>query len=230
MSRTATPRSRSVTSRADVEWQRRDLLYPNPWNPNRMNAIARAKLHESMDEFGFIDPILVRPHPQVAGGYQIIGGQHRWEIAGERGLVEVPVIVVPVTDDQAKRLTLIDNELHGQADPTRVADLLKDLMDGSSVEEMLRGIPFDLPTVKGFLGFDPLPPLPPPPSEPSPPAGSSIPAGGGGAERWVERTYRLPVSIAEVLDQALARAKASLSRTATDHEALEVLAAEYLAS
>jgi hypothetical protein len=53
----------------------------------------------------------------------------------------------------------------------------------------------------------------------------------GDSERWVERTYRVPVSVAEVLDQALAKAKMAFSDTLdhSDAECLEVIAAEFLA-
>lgn len=211
----------------EIIWVHREQLHPNNWNPNKMNAFLYAKAYESIQEHGFFDPILVRPHPEAALGFQIIDGEHRWMVGSDLGMETFPIIVRDVDDVTAKKLTLIANELHGQAEPAKVTALLREILESESPEEMLKGMPFTEDVLKGFLGFDPLPPLPP---APEPPAGSPAPGGPGGEEKWVERTYRMPTDAAAVLDDAIAKARNEAGDDIEPWQALELMAADYLGS
>ena len=56
-----------------------ERLEPGPFQPRRMiNESALAELTESIRSRGILQPILVRPHPEKAGRYQIIAGERRW--------------------------------------------------------------------------------------------------------------------------------------------------------
>lgn len=205
-------------------------LHPNSWNVNRLNAFQYAKLLESMTEFGFIDPLLARPCP-VHPDFEIVGGEHRWRAARELGYVELPVIIRQMTDPIARKISLIDNELHGQADPVELGSLLRELNSSFDGSELLIGLPFTGEILAGFLDYSSLPTLPAvSPDTPPSDSPAEVDAAGKGEERWVERTYRMPASVAAVLDDALARARVNLDPDAKDFEALEILAAEYLAS
>src|SRR4051812_11413932 len=105
MSRTAPPPSSSVTFRADVVWVGRDALIPNPWNPNKMNAFMYSKALESIQLYGFLDPLLVRPFGN--GVYQIIDGEHRWRAACDLGQSSFPCVVRECDDATAKKLTIV---------------------------------------------------------------------------------------------------------------------------
>lgn len=217
MSRTSTPPPRAAF-RADVVWLRADQIHPNPWNPNKQNAFQYAKLLESIEKYGFIDPLLVRSDEL---DYQIIGGEHRYRAGIDLGMDEFPCIIREVNDADARTLTLIDNELHGQADPTAVGELLREILDEESIEDLLVGLPYTEEILSAFIG-QPSSLLPPPELSVSPPTG------GEPTEGWVERTYRMPKSVAGVIDEAIRKAKAQ--PTDPDFAALEVIAAEFLAS
>jgi hypothetical protein len=58
-----------------------DSIRPNDYNPNRMNDRQYAAELESIQHFGFIDPITIR---ETDDGLVIIDGEHRW-----RGVKEV---------------------------------------------------------------------------------------------------------------------------------------------
>lgn len=212
----------------EIIWVHRDQLHPNGWNPNKMTAFMYAKAYESISENGFFDPILCRPHPEKSLGFQIIDGEHRWMVGSDLGMDTFPVIVRDVDDVTAKKLTLIANELHGQADPQKVTELLREILESESPEEMLKGMPFTEDTLKGFLGFDPLPPLPPAPQPPAsrPPSD----AGGSPGEKWVERTYRMPEGAADVISLAIGKVKGMDPKLTEDWQALEMIAAEFIAS
>jgi len=198
-------------------------IHPNDWNVNRLNAFGYAKLMESMAEYGFTDPLLVRQCPKHVD-YEIIGGEHRWKAARDLGIITIPVVVIGADDATARKLSIIDNELHGQADPVGLGSLLKDLLDQGSLDDLMVGLPFTEEILSGFIGFDPMPPVTPAHLPPV----SDDSGGGAGEERWVERTYRMPAPVADVLDDALARAREG--EDIPDWQALERVAAEFLAS
>lgn len=116
-------------------------LRPNTWNPNEQTPRVSAAVRESIDAFGFIDPVLVRPHPD-GDGYEIVDGEHRWQAAIDNGDSEVAVIVRDLSDTDAKRLTVILNETRGQADVIGLATLLDSLAQEMPVDELIMGLPY----------------------------------------------------------------------------------------
>jgi hypothetical protein len=106
-----------------------EKLHPNPWNPNQQNpGVARA-LAQSLDAYGHIAPVSVREHPEVAGEWQIIDGEHRWREAVRRGDATVPCVVLDLDEAQARKLTVILNEVSGDADVALLGKLLVQLQD-----------------------------------------------------------------------------------------------------
>jgi hypothetical protein len=118
-----------------------DELRANTWNPNEQTPRVREAVLESITEFGFLDPVLVRPHPDGAG-YEIVDGEHRWEAALAAGDTHLDVIVRDLTDQQAKRLTVILNETRGQADTIGLAQLLAELDADIGTDALLVGLPY----------------------------------------------------------------------------------------
>ena len=84
-------------------------IEPDPEQPRkRFDDDALNQLADSIVENGLLQPIAVRPK-KVGPGYIIIAGERRWRAARLAGLVEVPVIIKDVTDEQAAALALIEN-------------------------------------------------------------------------------------------------------------------------
>lgn len=87
-----------------------DLLEPSPFQPRRkMDEGALDELSASIGQRGILQPLLVRPHPAVAGRYQIIAGERRWRAAQKVPLHEVPVLVRPLSDTDAMAAGLVEN-------------------------------------------------------------------------------------------------------------------------
>lgn len=212
MSPTAPPRSSSITT----ELIAAKYLRPNPWNPNRMTQAMRQKVVESIGLYGFVDPLTVRE--VGARDYQVIDGEHRFDVGKELGMTEFPCINLGLLDDaRAKKLTIIMNELHGQADPDKMGDLLASILSDTSLDDLLVALPYDESVLAGYLQLPALPPLA---SSPGAPAEDKT--------KWVERLYRLPKEAALVVDEALEKAKDN--QEIEQWQALERVAADYLAS
>lgn len=112
-------------------------LRKNPWNTNKVSPENEAKIRSSILRNGIFKPILVR---QVPGedGYEIIGGEHRWEQAVELGYAEVPVCNLgEISEIQAKEIGLIDNARYGADDTLGLAELLKEIGDADVLQDFL---------------------------------------------------------------------------------------------
>ena len=211
------PSSRTIPSAETVP---ADRLRKNPWNPNRMTSSMMAKVAESIELYGFVDPLTVREVGMQ--DYQILDGEHRFDVGLAGGMTEFPVINLGLLDDaSAKKLTIILNELHGQADPDKMGDLLADILKDSSIDELLKAMPYDESMLAGFLQTE-LPSLPPLPS-PTKTAGAAP-----DKTVWAERLYRMPKEVAIVVDEAIEKAKDG--EEIEQWQALERICADYLAS
>jgi hypothetical protein len=184
-----------------------------------MGGFEYAKLLESMQRFGFTDPLTVRSR---SGKLQLIDGEHRLRAARDLGLSSVPYFDVgEISDDEAKALGIVLNELKGRHDPRVLGDLLKDLLERSSPEEMLVGMPFTTEALEGLIGNFDWSTFEQPKTEEGTPLISSRKGSS-----WVERTFRLPHEVNEVLTSALDKAREG--DEIEDWQALERVAADYL--
>lgn len=112
----------------------------NPWNPNRMSDEIFAKEILSIQNNGFVEPIKIRE--LTDGSYEIVDGEHRWRAATQLGLGFVPCVNLgPISDAQAKKLTIIANELRGAPEPVRLAALIKDLNTDITLEDLALELP-----------------------------------------------------------------------------------------
>jgi ParB/RepB/Spo0J family partition protein len=121
-----------------------DELQPNPWNTNVVSPQNEEKLAESVRQFGMFKPIVVREvtddFDESRTFYQIIGGQHRWEASKRAGLPEIPVFNLgPISDDQAKRISLADNARYGADDTLELSKLLEEI---GSAEDITAFLPY----------------------------------------------------------------------------------------
>jgi ParB family chromosome partitioning protein len=100
-----------------------DLLDPNPFQP-RMNFDEEMLqgLAESIRTQGVLQPILVRPHPDVAARYKIIAGERRWRAAGICGLHEIPVVCRELSDVESAAAALIENLQRENLNPIEEAE------------------------------------------------------------------------------------------------------------
>ena len=116
-----------------------DSISPASWNPNELPDEMQARLRCSMDRFGLVVPLVVRP---IADGtYETIGGAHRLEIALGVGFDEVPCVVVDVDDADARLLSQALNHIAGEDNLGLRAALIKDVLEKKPIEEVLSILP-----------------------------------------------------------------------------------------
>ena len=70
---------------------------------------------------GVTQPILVRPHPEHEGVFEIMAGERRWRAAQEAGLETIPAIVRQTEDVDMLRDALLDSFIvHGDETEVQV--------------------------------------------------------------------------------------------------------------
>lgn len=91
------------------------------------DEIALNELAESIEQYGMIQPITVRPVED--GFYQIIAGERRWRAARIAGLTEVPVRILDADDRRVSELALVENLQREDLNPIEEAKGLRALVD-----------------------------------------------------------------------------------------------------
>ena len=66
-----------------------------------------AELVESIKTYGVLEPIVVRP--KSGGAFEVVAGARRLRAAKEAGLIDIPVVIKTLTDDEALIIQLIEN-------------------------------------------------------------------------------------------------------------------------
>ncbi len=106
-------------------------LHPNPGQPRqRMDEEALQSLSESISAHGVLQPILVRPHAELSGQYQIVAGERRWRAAALAGLEEVPISLHDLDDESALELSLVENLQREDLSPIEEAEGYQHLIEG----------------------------------------------------------------------------------------------------
>jgi ParB/RepB/Spo0J family partition protein len=125
-----------------------DLLKANEYNPNEMTADQFQVLVDDIKENGFVGPIIVN------GKNEIINGFHRWKAAKFLGYSQIPVVRFnPVDDDHQKMLTIGWNEKHGDMNPTKLAQIILDLSQRHSLDEMASRLGYSEEQIKDKLAM-----------------------------------------------------------------------------
>src|SRR2546422_3131595 len=113
-----------------------DDLLPHPLNSNVMPADLQAKLRAHIKRTGHYPFLVVRPHPDEPGKYQVLDGHHRVAVLRDLGHTEARCDVWQVDDREAKLLLATLNRLQGQDLPIRRAQLIHELLGEMSVTDL----------------------------------------------------------------------------------------------
>lgn len=115
-----------------------DRLIPASYNPRKKLKPGDSefeKIKNSIETFGYVDPVIVNKDLTVIGGHQ------RITVLKTLGYTEIDCVVIDIDKTKEKALNVALNKVTGSWDEVMLADLLKDLEDSD----------FDLK----FTGFEP---------------------------------------------------------------------------
>ena len=121
-------------------------LKPNPNNPRVHGAGQREAFRAVLDEIGFAGALLAR---KKGRGLELIDGHLRAEElpAGEK----VPVVVVDLSEDEARKLAAVYDPIAGLAD-----------YDGAKIDALLEGTEFEQEALTAIIdSIKPSVPIPP---------------------------------------------------------------------
>ena len=102
------------------------VLKPAAYNPRKKlkpGDKEYEKIKNSIEEFGFADPLVVNADMTIIGGHQ------RLTVAVSLGYTEVPCAVVDIDKTREKALNIALNKITGMWDDNLLADLIKELED-----------------------------------------------------------------------------------------------------
>ncbi len=112
-----------------ARWIPVDDLSPGPAQLRRaIDPEALARLADTIQQSGLLQPLLVRPDAARTGRFEIIAGERRWRAAQLAGATEVPVIVGEFTDQAVLESALIENLQREDLKPLEVADAYQRLI------------------------------------------------------------------------------------------------------
>jgi len=118
-----------------------DDLLAHPLNSNVMPPDLQEKLRAHIKRTGRYPYLVVRPHTEQPGKYQVLDGHHRVAILRELGHTEARCDVWEVDDREAKLLLATLNRLQGQDVPIRRAELIHELLGEMSAEDLAGLLP-----------------------------------------------------------------------------------------
>ena len=134
-----------------------DKILPNTWNPNHIKKDIYNKLKTHIKKAGAVLPVVLRVHPTKRAGYEIIDGYHRCEIYKELGHTEVDAVVISVSDERAKILTINLNYMRGSAKPMEYAKLIHSLNEKYTLDALELMLPESKPKLLDKLELLKLP-------------------------------------------------------------------------
>ena len=121
------------------------VLKPAEYNPRKKlkpGDKEYEKIKNSIEEFGFADPLVINADMTIIGGHQ------RLTVAIAMGYTEVPCAVVDVDKVREKALNIALNKITGTWDEQMLADLLTDLKES---DYDLDWTGFDAPEVEALF-------------------------------------------------------------------------------
>jgi ParB-like chromosome segregation protein Spo0J len=118
-----------------------DDLVAHPLNSNMMPPDLQAKLRVHIRRTGRYPFLVVRPHPEAVGKYQVLDGHHRVAILRDLGHTEARCDVWEVNDREARLLLATLNRLQGQDQPRKRAELIHELLGEMSLDDLAGLLP-----------------------------------------------------------------------------------------
>ena len=103
-----------------------ETLVPAAYNPRKdlkPEDKEYEKIKNSINEFGYVDPIIVNKD------FTVVGGHQRLKILKDLGFTEVDCVVIDIDKTKEKALNVALNKISGEWNQELLGELIKDLQD-----------------------------------------------------------------------------------------------------
>lgn len=137
-----------------------DDIVPNAQQPRTVfDPEDLAELVHSIREFGVLQPIVVRPHPDETGKYELVMGERRLRATKAAGLDSIPAVVKDTANEDMLRDALLENLHRSQLNPLEEASAYQQLLAdfGITQEELASRIGRSRPQISNTLRLLKLP-------------------------------------------------------------------------
>ncbi len=114
-------------------------LRPAAWNSNVLDDQGMARLKTSLDRYGLVQNLVVRPLDDDC--YEVLSGNQRLRVLVDSNVAEAPCVVVDLNDAQAMLLAQALNRIHGEDDLGLRAELIRQVLAKIPEAEVLRLLP-----------------------------------------------------------------------------------------
>lgn len=134
---------------SEIKMLRTESLKPNEYNPNIMTDEQFQSLVNDFKDNGFVgQPIIINDENEI------IDGEHRWRCAKFLGYETVPVVYFnPKDADHQKMLTIGWNAKRGEMSPTKLAQIIQELNQRHTLEELSGKLGFSANQLKDTLAM-----------------------------------------------------------------------------
>jgi ParB-like nuclease domain len=102
-------------------------LMPALWNANHVPRETMERIKTSVRTFGIVENIVIRPHPEFEGKYEVLSGNHRLQIYKQLRVKKIPCKIVNLDDAMARVLAQTLNRTRGVDDPQKLAALMDEI-------------------------------------------------------------------------------------------------------
>ncbi|PWC05603.1 ParB/RepB/Spo0J family partition protein [Agromyces badenianii] len=135
-------------------------IVPNAQQPRSVfDPDDLAELVHSVREFGVLQPIVVRRHPDLPGKYELVMGERRLRATKAAGLDSIPAVVKDTANEDMLRDALLENLHRSQLNPLEEASAYQQLLAdfGITQEELASRIGRSRPQISNTLRLLKLP-------------------------------------------------------------------------
>src|SRR4051812_20959856 len=129
-------------------------IVPNAHQPRSVFvAEDLAELVHSVREFGVLQPIVVRPHNELPGKYELVMGERRLRATKEVGLATIPAVIKDTANEAMLRDALLENLHRSNLNPLEEASAYQQLLSdfGITQEELAGRIGRSRPQISNTL-------------------------------------------------------------------------------
>jgi len=138
-----------------------EAIDPNPGQPRRHFDPARLEaLARSIEGQGVMQPVVVRPHPDLVGRFQLVAGERRWRAVAWLGWARLPALVRQVPDEYLLEAALVENIQREALTPIEEAAAYRTLLQqyGYTQETLAERVGKDRSTIANMVRLLSLPP------------------------------------------------------------------------